>query len=81
MPNAPGLIGSHATVTGGLASGSLGYAAAVEAEVIQVFVSSPAARKATPATSPSSRNCARSRVRRPAAGRAATRGRARRLNS
>jgi len=35
------LIGSHATVTGGLATGGLGYAAAVEAEVIQVFVSNP----------------------------------------
>jgi deoxyribonuclease-4 len=35
------LIGSHATVTGGLATGALSYAAAVEAEVIQVFVSNP----------------------------------------
>jgi deoxyribonuclease-4 len=35
------LIGSHATVTGGLATGGLSYAAAVEAEVIQVFVSNP----------------------------------------
>jgi deoxyribonuclease-4 len=35
------LIGSHATVTGGLATGGLGYAAEVGAEVIQVFVSSP----------------------------------------
>jgi deoxyribonuclease-4 len=35
------LIGSHATVTGGLAAGGLGYAAEVGAEVIQVFVSSP----------------------------------------
>jgi deoxyribonuclease IV len=35
------LIGSHATVAGGLASGGLGYAAAVGAEVIQVFVSNP----------------------------------------
>jgi deoxyribonuclease-4 len=34
-------IGSHATVTGGLATGALAYAAAVEAEVIQVFVSNP----------------------------------------
>jgi deoxyribonuclease IV len=34
-------IGSHATVTGGLAVGGLGYAARVGAEVIQVFVSSP----------------------------------------
>jgi deoxyribonuclease-4 len=35
------LIGSHATTTGGLATGALAYAAAVEAEVIQVFVSNP----------------------------------------
>ncbi|HWG03354.1 MAG TPA: deoxyribonuclease IV [Trebonia sp.] len=35
------LIGSHATVTGGLATGGLAYAAAVDAEVIQVFVSNP----------------------------------------
>lgn len=35
------LIGSHATVTGGLATGGLAYAAEVEAEVIQVFVSNP----------------------------------------
>jgi deoxyribonuclease-4 len=35
------LIGSHATVTGGLATGGLRYAAEVGAEVIQVFVSSP----------------------------------------
>ena len=35
------LIGSHATVTGGLASGGLKYAAEVGAEVIQVFVSNP----------------------------------------
>lgn len=35
------LIGSHATVTGGLATGALSYAAAVDAEVIQVFVSNP----------------------------------------
>ncbi len=35
------LIGSHATVTGGLATGGLRYAAEVDAEVIQVFVSSP----------------------------------------
>ncbi|HXT91515.1 MAG TPA: deoxyribonuclease IV [Trebonia sp.] len=34
-------IGSHATVTGGLATGALAYAAAVDAEVIQVFVSNP----------------------------------------
>jgi deoxyribonuclease-4 len=35
------LIGSHATVKGGLAAGPLGYAEAVGAEVIQVFVSNP----------------------------------------
>ena len=35
------LIGSHATVTGGLAASGLSYAAAVGAEVIQVFVSNP----------------------------------------
>ena len=35
------LIGSHATTAGGLATGGLAYAAAVEAEVIQVFVSNP----------------------------------------
>jgi deoxyribonuclease IV len=35
------LIGSHVTVAGGLATGGLGYAAAVGAEVIQVFVSNP----------------------------------------
>jgi deoxyribonuclease IV len=35
------LIGSHATVTGGLATGGLSYAAEVGAEVIQVFVSNP----------------------------------------
>ncbi|MBO0803974.1 MAG: deoxyribonuclease IV [Nocardiopsaceae bacterium] len=34
-------IGSHATVTGGLATGGLAYAEAVGAEVIQVFVSNP----------------------------------------
>jgi deoxyribonuclease-4 len=35
------LIGSHATVTGGVAAGGLSYAAEVGAEVIQVFVSNP----------------------------------------
>ena len=35
------LIGSHATVTGGLATGGLAYAAAVGAEAIQLFVSNP----------------------------------------
>jgi deoxyribonuclease IV len=35
------LIGSHATVTGGIATGGLSYASAVGAEVIQVFVSNP----------------------------------------
>jgi deoxyribonuclease IV len=34
-------IGAHATVTGGLATGGLAYAAEVDAEVIQVFVSNP----------------------------------------
>jgi deoxyribonuclease-4 len=34
-------IGAHAKVTGGLATGSLRYAAAVGAEAIQVFVSNP----------------------------------------
>jgi deoxyribonuclease-4 len=34
-------IGSHATVTGGLATGGLAYAEAAGAEVIQVFVSNP----------------------------------------
>ena len=35
------LIGSHATVSGGVAAGGLSYAAEVGAEVIQVFVSNP----------------------------------------
>jgi deoxyribonuclease-4 len=35
------LIGSHAVVAGGLATGALAYAEAVGAEVIQVFVSNP----------------------------------------
>jgi deoxyribonuclease IV len=35
------LIGSHATVAGGVATGGLTYAAEVGAEVIQVFVSNP----------------------------------------
>ena len=35
------LIGSHATITGGVATGGLSYAAEVGAEVIQVFVSNP----------------------------------------
>lgn len=38
---ASSLIGSHATITGGLASGGLKYAAETGAEVIQVFVSNP----------------------------------------
>jgi deoxyribonuclease IV len=46
-----GLIGSHATVTGGLATGALSYAAAVEAEVIQVFVSNPRGWAAGPGDS------------------------------
>ena len=36
-----GKIGAHATVTGGLATGGLAYAAEVGAEIIQVFVSNP----------------------------------------
>jgi len=36
-----GSIGAHATVSGGLATGALAYAAEVGAEVIQVFVSNP----------------------------------------
>ncbi len=36
-------IGAHAPVTGGLATGSLRYAAAVRAEAIQVFVTNPRA--------------------------------------
>jgi deoxyribonuclease-4 len=35
------LIGSHATVAGGVATGGVAYAAEVGAEVIQVFVSNP----------------------------------------
>jgi deoxyribonuclease-4 len=35
------LLGSHATVTGGLATGGLKYAAEVAAEVIQVFAANP----------------------------------------
>ena len=42
------LIGSHATVTGGLATGGLSYAAEVDAEVIQVFVSNPRGWAAAP---------------------------------
>ncbi len=42
------LIGSHATVTGGVAAGGLAYAAAVGAEVIQVFVSNPRGWAAAP---------------------------------
>jgi deoxyribonuclease-4 len=45
------LIGSHATTTGGLATGALAYAAAVEAEVIQVFVSNPRGWAAGPGDS------------------------------
>lgn len=45
------LIGSHATVTGGLAAGGLGYAAEVGAEVIQVFVSNPRGWAAGPGDS------------------------------
>jgi deoxyribonuclease-4 len=42
------LIGSHATVTGGVATGGLAYASAVGAEVIQVFVSNPRGWSAGP---------------------------------
>ncbi|WP_248965243.1 deoxyribonuclease IV [Sphaerisporangium perillae] len=35
------LIGGHALVTGGLATGGLRYAAEIEAEIIQVFVTNP----------------------------------------
>jgi deoxyribonuclease IV len=42
-------IGAHARVTGGLAAGSLRYAAAVGAEAIQVFVSNPRGWAASPA--------------------------------
>src|SRR6202044_2935260 len=42
------LIGSHATVTGGPATGGLSYAAEVDAEVIQVFVSNPRGWAAAP---------------------------------
>jgi deoxyribonuclease IV len=45
------LIGSHATVTGGLAAGGLAYAAEVGAEVIQVFVSNPRGWAAGPGDS------------------------------
>src|ERR1700689_2637933 len=43
-----GLIGSHATVTGGLATGGLAYAAEVGAEVIQGFASNPGGWAAGP---------------------------------
>jgi deoxyribonuclease-4 len=42
------LVGSHATVTGGLAAGGLKYAAEVAAEVIQVFVANPRGWATTP---------------------------------
>jgi deoxyribonuclease IV len=42
-------IGAHVRVTGGLATGSLRYAAAVGAEAIQVFVSNPRGWAASPA--------------------------------
>jgi deoxyribonuclease IV len=41
-------VGAHARVTGGLAAGGLRYAAAVGAEAIQVFVSSPRGRAPAP---------------------------------
>jgi deoxyribonuclease IV len=47
-PHQPGPIGSHATVTGGLAAGALRYASDVGAEVIQVFVSNPRGWAALP---------------------------------
>jgi deoxyribonuclease IV len=42
-------IGAHARITGGLATGGLRYAAAVGAEAIQVFVSSPRGWAQSPA--------------------------------
>src|SRR6201996_9085768 len=45
------LIGAHATVPGGLATGALSYASAVGAEVIQVFVSNPRGWAAGPGDS------------------------------
>ena len=53
------LIGSHATVTGGVATGGLAYAAAVGAEVIQVFVSNPRGWAAAPGDPVRTRGCAR----------------------
>ncbi len=41
-------MGSHATVTGGLATGGLKYAAETGAEVIQVFVANPRGWAAAP---------------------------------
>src|ERR1700761_2160631 len=38
-----GLIGAHVSVAGGLATGGLAYAAAVGAEALQLFVTSPRA--------------------------------------
>jgi len=52
QPSTASFIGSHVTVTGGLATGGLAYAADVGAEVVQVFVSNPrgwAALAANPA--------------------------------
>jgi deoxyribonuclease-4 len=47
--NAPSRpVGAHAPITGGLAAGSLQYAAAVRAEAIQVFVTNPRAWAASP---------------------------------
>jgi deoxyribonuclease IV len=48
QPNDSGAIGSHATISGGLASGGLKYADEVGAEVIQVFVSNPRGWAVTP---------------------------------
>ncbi|MQA96702.1 MAG: deoxyribonuclease IV [Streptosporangiales bacterium] len=41
MPHVSSPVGSHTPVTGGLAKGGLTYAARVEAEAIQVFVTNP----------------------------------------
>ncbi len=53
------LIGSHATVTGGVATGGLAYAAEVGAEVIQVFVSNPRGWAAGPGDAARGRAAAR----------------------
>ena len=43
-----GLVGAHAPIRGGLATGSLAYAARMGAEVIQVFVTNPRAWRTSP---------------------------------